>query len=153
SFLEQACKVQGLKGVTARLFTVYGPGEHQGRLLPSLLESARTGMPLQLTAGPQRRDFTYVEDVAEGLLRLGLVVAQPGAIVNLPTGQLTSVRCFVEQAASLLHISPDQLHFGALPTRLEEMVHSEVTHERLRRLIAWMPPTDIMTGVRRTVDF
>ena len=36
-----ASREHGLKAVTARLFTVYGPGEHTGRLLPTLLEAAR----------------------------------------------------------------------------------------------------------------
>jgi nucleoside-diphosphate-sugar epimerase len=44
-------RANGLRALTARLFTVYGPGEHAGRLLPALLEVARTGEPLDLTAG------------------------------------------------------------------------------------------------------
>ena len=81
-----------MRAVTARLFTVYGPGEHCGRLLPSLIEAARAEKPLELTAGTQLRDLTYVEDVAEGLLRLGLAQAEPGSVVNLATGHLTMVR-------------------------------------------------------------
>ena len=70
SLLLDRCQALRLKGLTARLFTVYGPGELQNRLLPSLVDTARTGRPLLLTAGNQKRDFTYVEDVAHGLLRL-----------------------------------------------------------------------------------
>lgn len=153
SLLARSCNEYGVKGVTARLFTVYGPGEHQGRLLPSLLEAARTGRPLQLTAGQQQRDFTYVEDIAEGLLRLGLATAKPGEIVNLATGQLTTVRRFVEQAASILHIPQDHLLFGALPTRVEEMEHAAVNLDRLQRLIAWVPPTSLELGIRQTCAF
>jgi nucleoside-diphosphate-sugar epimerase len=151
--LTHCCKTFEMKGVTARLFTVYGPGEHRGRLLPSLLEAARTGESLPLTAGEQKRDFTYVEDVAEGLLRLGLTTAKPGEIVNLTTGKLTSVRSFAETAAEILQIPHERLKFGMIPTRSEEMNHSEVALERLQRLIAWIPPTGIVEGIRRTLDF
>jgi len=72
-YLLSARERTGIRAVTARLFTVYGPGEHAERLLPSLLRAARTGETLPLTAGEQRRDFTYVGDVAEGLLRLGVL--------------------------------------------------------------------------------
>jgi nucleoside-diphosphate-sugar epimerase len=140
--------------VTARLFTVYGPGEHSGRLLPSLLEAARTGTPLKLTAGTQKRDFTYVGDVAEGLLRLGLAAANLGEIVNLATGQLLSVRSFAETAARILHIPHRSLIFGFVQTRhQEETVHSEVALGLLRRLIGWVPPTSIDDGIRNTLDF
>jgi UDP-glucose 4-epimerase len=148
--LAESCQKHHLKGLTARLFTVYGPGEHPGRLLPSLVETAKTGHFLALTAGTQKRDFTYVEDVAEGLLRLGLGSAQPGEIVNLATGQLTSVRSFIQIAAQVLQIPNDRLEFGAIPIRAEEMEHAPVSIVRLRRLIAWTPSTHIAEGIRRT---
>jgi len=152
--LTSCCRRTGLKGMTARLFTVYGPGEAAGRLLPALLEAARTGTPVQLTAGTQRRDFTYVEDVAEGLLRLGAATAEPGRIVNLATGRLTSVRAFAETAADVLGISPDGLLFGALPHHYVEMEHAEVDVTRLRRMTGgWAPPTLVAAGIRRTADF
>lgn len=151
--LERGCRERGLRGLTARLFTVYGPGEHAGRLLPSLLETARTHRPLPLTAGEQKRDFTYVEDVAEGLLRLGLSDAAPGQVVNLATGRLTTVRGFVETAAKVLDIPRELLRFGEVPTRAEEMRHDDVAVGRLKGLIRWTPPTDIPEGVRRARDF
>jgi len=140
----------GLNGVTARLFTVYGTGERPHRLLPSLLDAARRGGPVDLTAGQQRRDFTYVGDVAEGLCRLALSRGTPGEAVNLATGAMTSVRGFVEQAAEVIGIPPDQLRFGAVPSRPDEMAHDPPNVARLRRLTGWTPPTTVSEGVRRT---
>lgn len=151
--LENFCTQYGLKGVTARLFTVYGPGEHQGRLLPSLLETARTGERLRLTAGEQKRDFTYVADVALGLMRLAVSPARPGSIVNLCTGKLNTVRHFVEIASDVLGIDRGSLAFGTMPIRSEEMQHSEVSIERLRQLIGWVPTTSIKEGVLKTKSF
>jgi nucleoside-diphosphate-sugar epimerase len=151
--LAEGCRVRGIKGLTARLFTVYGPGEHAGRLLPSLIETAASEVELPLTAGTQKRDFTYIEDVAEGLLRLGLASTPPGAVVNLATGQLTEVREFATSAAGILHIPNDRLRFGALPTRTEEMEHAQVSVARLRQLTGWIPGTTITEGIRKTVEF
>jgi len=151
--LARYCRAYRIKGVTARLFTVYGPGEHAGRLLPSLIEGAHTGEALSLTEGRQRRDFTYVADVVEGLLRLGLSSAIPGEIVNLATGRLTSVRQFIEIASEALNIPGEQLLFGAIPTRAEEMEHAPVALERLKRLIDWRPPTSIQAGICDTLEF
>ncbi len=151
--LKQECQTLGLRGVTARLFTVYGPGEHDGRLLPSLCEAARTGSSLNLTAGQQQRDFTYVEDVADGLMRLGQSDVAHGEIVNLATGVLTPVKMFVTAATRALKIPQDVLHFGAVPTRADEMSHESVSVEQLRSRLAWVPPTTIEDGIRRTLDF
>jgi nucleoside-diphosphate-sugar epimerase len=148
--LQSRCRSRGLRALTARLFTVYGAGEHSPRLLPTLLNARSSQTPIELTEGRQQRDFTYVEDVAEGLVRLGVSTASsPGAVVNLATGRLTSVRAFVETAADVLGIARARLRFGALATRSEEMRHDPVTIERLEYLISWRPPTAIADGIAR----
>jgi nucleoside-diphosphate-sugar epimerase len=151
--LTHFCRSKGIRGLTARLFTVYGPGEHPGRLLPSLQEAARSGQPLPLTQGLQTRDFTFVEDVAEGLLRLGLARPKPGEVINLATGRMTAVRAFAETAAGILEIPADRLQFGALPSRTDEAAHTAVNLARLRQLLGWVPPTPISEGIRRTQAF
>ncbi len=151
--LAEGCARSGLRGLTARLFTVYGPGEHTGRLVPALFETSRTQGTLELTAGTQKRDFTYVEDVAEGLLRLGVAQTNPGEIVNLASGRLTSVREFASIAAEILEIAPGQLQFGSLPTRREEMQHDPVAIHRLRTLTGWSPATTIAQGLHKTRRF
>jgi nucleoside-diphosphate-sugar epimerase len=148
--IQEICAASELRAVTARLFTVYGAGEHPGRLLPSILEVVGTDRPVPLTAGLQRRDFTYVEDVAEGLLRLGAVGHLAGEVVNLATGQVVTVREFAERAARALGIPPERLRFGAVPARDDEMPHVAVGIERLRQLTGWVPTTSIESGVLRT---
>lgn len=147
--LAQCCQQQQIKGLTARVFTVYGPGEPATRLLPSLQKTLQTGEPVLMTAGLHQRDFSYVEDVAEGLLRLGLVRAQPGEIVNFATGRLMTIREFALTAAEVLGIPHEKLAFGALPTRPEEMAHEPVSLQRLQALIGWTPPTTIAQGVQK----
>ncbi|MEO8620120.1 MAG: NAD(P)-dependent oxidoreductase [bacterium] len=142
----------GVRAVTARLFTVYGAGEHDGRLLPSILAGARTEAPIRLSAGMQQRDFTYVADVVEGLLRLGALPAADVGVVNLATGVLTTVRRFVEIASDVAGIAAQRLEFGALPARAEEMHHDPVNVARLRSLVGWSPDTTIDEGVRHTLE-
>lgn len=140
----------GLPALTARLFTVYGPGEHPGRLLPSLLAVKDT--PLDLTSGTQKRDFTYVGDVAAALLAIGKSDAIPGEVVNVATGRLETVRAFVETAMAVLSIPPHLVRFGALPQRAEEMTHDPVRIDRLRQLTGRAPVMTPTEGIRATVS-
>lgn len=150
--LKAHCERTGLKGATARLFAIYGPGESPTRLLPTLIGSAGGHDRIELTEGLHRRDFTYVADAAEGLLRLGLSDAGPGSVVNIATGKLTSIREFTETAASVIGIEPDRLAFGALPTRPEEMFNESVSVLKCRKLLDWVPPTPVNEGIRRTLE-
>jgi len=153
--LMQCSKSLGIRAITARLFTAYGPGdEHSGRLLPSLLRATDGDEPLPLTAGTQKRDFVYVEDVAEGFLRLGTAVAEPGDIVNLATGHLHTVRSFVECAAAIAGFPESRLRFGIVPLRREEMMQEQdVAVGRLEQLLGWLPRTTVEDGLRMTVEF
>lgn len=150
--LVDHARVSGSWGIVARLFTVYGPGEHTSRLLPTLLAAARSGAEVPLSDGLQRRDFTYVEDVAEGLLRLAVSAASPGAIVNLATGVMQPVRDFALSAARVAGIPRERLRFGALPHLPEEMAHSGVSVERLKALTQWLPTPNVDVGIRRTME-
>lgn len=141
----------GLQALTARMFTVYGPGELAQRLLPALIRAAQTQTPLQLTDGKQQRDFTYVGDVVDGLLRLAKAKTQPGEVINLATGKLETVRRFAERAALVIGLDDELLRFGSLPTRAEEMAHDPVAVRRLHELTNWLPATSIEEGVRKTV--
>lgn len=143
-----------VRGLTARLFMVYGPGEHPRRLLPTLLGARGETERIALTEGLQQRDFSYVDDVAEGLLRLGLALDTAPPVVNLARGRLTRIRDFVRIAAAEAGLGEERLGFGDLPGRPEEMAHEPVNIERLLSLTGgWSPTSTEEEGVRATLDF
>ena len=145
--VRERARSGGAQAATVRLFMVYGPGEHPTRLLPSLIDAAASGETLRLSEGLQERDFVFVGDVTEGLLRYGATDFPAGEIVNLATGRLSSVRQFAETAARILGLSDEQLRFGALPTRPEEMEHASVSTLRMANRTGWTPPTTIEQGI------
>lgn len=148
--LQAVCESTGLRGVVARIATVYGPGEHPHRLLPSLIRAAETGDAIDLTPGGQDRDFTYVGDIAEGLLRLGALPEVPGNLVNLVTGKTVTVRRFVEESCEEIELPLEQVRFGTIPYREDEVWQGPLSAELLRELLGWRPSTTIREGVRDT---
>jgi nucleoside-diphosphate-sugar epimerase len=121
--------------------------------LPTLITASQGDEPIEFTAGLHKRDFTFVDDVGEGLLRLGLTRGPAGEVINLATGRLTTVRRFVETAAAALGIETNRLAFGELPTRKEEMEHDPVSIKRLIERTGWRPSTTIEEGLRQTFEF
>jgi nucleoside-diphosphate-sugar epimerase len=146
--------------IVARPFTVFGPGERPGRLVPTLLAARATTERIPLSSGHQKRDFVYVEDVARALVQLAEL---PGATLtdgrypfdapclNLASGALTPVREFVLALADELGVARARLGFGDLPPLLEEMHHPPVPVERLAAALGWKPSADPRAGIRRLV--
>ena len=87
-----------LESVTLRLFSVYGPGEPSKRLVPTAIRSALLGETLPLTPAGPVRDFVFVGDVVDALIRAAELPELPsaGAVYNVGTGFETSNEALVD---------------------------------------------------------
>ena len=107
-----------------RLFSVFGDGQFESNLWPSLRIAALEGADYPLTPGEQVRDFISVTTVAQRLLdecRDGTL--QPGVprVANLGTGEPTTVRDFADHWWREWR-APGKLVVGALPYRQDEVM-------------------------------
>ena len=80
----------GLPTVRLRLFNVYGPGGLPGKyknVIPNFMHMAHNGKPLTVMGtGDETRDFTFVGDLIDGLLRGGVFQEAVGEEMNLGSG-------------------------------------------------------------------
>ena len=81
----------GLKTVNCRFFNSYGPGEAPGQyrnVIPNFLYWSKKGLPLPITGtGKETRDFTYVLDLVQGLIKAGYYEEAVGENFNLAAGR------------------------------------------------------------------
>ena len=120
-------RTHGLPTVRARFQNVYGPGEILGagewrgtpatvwrNVMPTFVYRALKGMPLLLDNGGQAsRDFIYVGDVVDGLLRCALDGA-PGDVYNLASGVETSI---LELAETIDRMTGNETPMEVQPAR------------------------------------
>lgn len=138
----------GLPCICARLFMVYGPGQPADFFLPQLLASVASGQPLKMTAGEQTRDFTWVGDNVEALLRLGLRPDLGGEIFNVCSGQETSLKHVVETLSEVLG-RPVPVELGAVPYRENELWRSCGSPAKLLDRTGYRPSTPLREGLER----
>ncbi len=76
--------------VNARFFNVFGPGEVPGKyrnVIPNFFYWSMNNQPLPITGnGNETRDWTFVEDIVNGLLSMGVVEEAVGEAINLGSG-------------------------------------------------------------------
>jgi nucleoside-diphosphate-sugar epimerase len=110
---ERLAARKGFTSTWARIFHLYGPGEHPDRLVAACIRTLLAGESFPATAGTQVRDFLHVKDVAAGLVAL-LEQSVEGA-VNVCSGQPVTVRAMLELIAQAVG-RPELLRLGARPS-------------------------------------
>lgn len=102
---EALCRGGASSGRTAcevvRISNVYGPDSAPTTVFGRILEQVRMGLPIRVNSVSPIRDFIYIDDVAEGLMRI-LTASDHSSfqVTNLSSGVGTSVRALVDAVGS-----------------------------------------------------
>src|SRR5262245_42156941 len=115
TLLCQAEARLGRPVTTVRIFTAYGPWDHPGRLVPTVMASCLRGDPPSVTRGDQPRDFVHVDDVVDLLLAAATCPAAHGHILHAGSGREQTVRDMVETIVAVGAGGRLRPHFAALP--------------------------------------
>lgn len=152
-----------------RFFTVYGPWGRPDMALFKFVDAIEKGEPIDVYGeGKMRRDFTYVEDLVEAIVRLvpvapnedNRVTAEgtvdtlskqaPFRIVNIGGGQPVGLLDFIaaiEQALGKPAVR------NLLPMQKGDVPQTYAAPDLLKALTGYVPQTDVPTGVTNFVEW
>ncbi|MGA1819448.1 MAG: NAD-dependent epimerase/dehydratase family protein [Thermoplasmatota archaeon] len=140
----------GLKYVAARLFNVFGPRQDPDNpycgVISKFIHRSVKGEPLLIYGdGEQTRDFIFVKDVAEVLIKAAS--SDLTGTLNVATGRETTVN---ELADAVARISGKELKKVYLPERKGEIVRSVADVGSLREKLFQEDATELREGLRET---
>jgi nucleoside-diphosphate-sugar epimerase len=139
--------------VRLRFFNSYGPGEFPGRyrnVIPNFVFWAKLGEPLRITGtGDETRDFTFVEDLVDGILRAGVAPNGPGRAFNLGSGHETRVRDLALHINRLTGNDAGVRHMPRRPWDANARVCASI--DLASSLLGYRPRTGLLEGLERTV--
>lgn len=133
-----------------RIFFVYGPHEHQVRLIPSVISSLLEGKPAHCTDGAQLRDFLYVKDVASALV--ALLHSDLSGPINIASGQPLVVRDVVNTIGRKMG-AEDLIRLGTLEKDPQEPALLVGDTTRLEHELKWRPQYSLDSGLDLTIDW
>jgi UDP-glucose 4-epimerase len=148
---REAAECIGLRVVTCRLFSVYGP--RQRRLLIWELFRQLTNdsniVEMQGT-GNETRDFLHIEDVCAAFLALAQHPKRGAAVINVASGATTSVGQLFEEMRHVTEI--DKMLTCRGVARPGDPRHWEADVTRLRELVPSWRPKPLRDGLANTVS-
>jgi len=140
----------GLSLAWARLFLLYGPGEDERRLVPSVARALLAGQPAAASDGLQVRDLMHVEDAAAGIV--ALLASDVEGPVNVASGEGVAIRAVLETIADACG-HPELLRLGDFPRREAEPMRLVAATERLREEVGFTPRIGLADGLRDSVEW
>ncbi len=144
---------RGTRITTLRLYSVYGPYEHPGRLIPALIVSGllRGTLP-PLTHPTIARDFVHIDDVVNAFLAAENGRSEPGAIFNVGSGVQTTLADVVGEIRSLLSIAAEP-QWGTMPDRIWDTSVWQSNPGKIRRILGWTPQVSLREGLQQTIEW
>mgnify|MGYP006277832391 CR=1 FL=1 len=140
----------GLSVHCLRIFTAYGPRQRPDLAIHKFARLMRSGEPLPLYGdGSSERDYTYVDDVVEGIRRsierlIGRTGESEYRVVNLGRGETVRLDELVRSLSAALGIEPE---IERMPEQPGDVTVTHAAVDRARELLGWSPRTSLEDGL------
>ncbi len=132
-----------------RIFSVYGPWEPPGRLVPTAIRSALTGTPMPLTPGAWR-DHVYVSDVINACMRASALDAPGVSVFNVGSGTAISNEAVVR---AVEHVTgrPVPVLSKAAPPRVCDRATAVADTAAAASGLGWRATTSLHDGLAKSL--
>ena len=154
-YLKMFTELYGLETVSTRYFNVFGPRQDPSSPYSGVISVFATALlenrsPTIYGDGEQTRDFTYVANVVDGVLRACEVPGASGEIINVATGGRVSLNELFRVMRGLVGGSVEPTY---AETRAGDVRDSQADISKARRILGYEPVVPFEVGLKHTVDW
>ena len=137
-----------------RPFNTYGPRQSDRAIIPTIISQALTRNVISIGNTTPTRDFTFVTDTVEGMLRIAESDQAMGKEINLGSGREISIGDLAKKIAVQLNASVEikkgEERIRPAKSEVERLLSS---NERAKQLAGWEPKIGLDQGLMLTVDW
>jgi nucleoside-diphosphate-sugar epimerase len=141
-----------LPTVVLRPSVVYGPGQSDRMLISQVMKALSENRTVDVSGGAQTRDFIYVDDVVNAIVRSLIVPGIEGDVWNIGSGEVVAVRDCLERIERITGRS-GLILYGKRPYSESEIFHYEPKVQGTYAAFDWKPSVMLEEGLRKTWEF
>jgi nucleoside-diphosphate-sugar epimerase len=154
-YLQMFTRLYGLETVAIRYFNVFGPRQDPTSPYSGVISVFATALleqrpPTIYGDGEQTRDFTYVANVVDGVLRACEAPGASGEIINVATGGRISLNRLFEEMRKLVGGDVTPVY---AESRAGDVRDSQADIAKAREILGYEPIVAFEDGLSKTVDW
>ena len=134
-----------------RLYLVYGPFQDRNRVIPIVIDNALKSKEFDCSLGTQFRDFVYVDDVVNGIIKSLKNKKTNGQIINLGAGKPIMIKDIILKICKIIGTGKPQ--FGKIKFRKDEIKNLYPSITKAKDILNWMPKVKINLGIKKTINY
>ena len=154
-YLQMFTRLYGLETVSIRYFNVFGPRQDPSSPYSGVISVFATALlenrsPTIYGDGEQTRDFTYVANVVDGVLRACDAPGASGEVINVATGGRISLN---DLFRAMREITGGTVEPTYVDTRAGDVRDSQADITKAKQILGYEPSVGFEDGLRRTVEW
>ena len=134
-----------------RLYLAYGPRQDVNRFLPIIIKACIKNKKFPCSKGIQLRDFVYVNDVVDAILKSLKNKKARGQIINIGSGEPKKIRNIIQNVKKIIKGGYPQ--FGKVKLRKDEILKLYPNINKAKKKINWKPKISFEKGLKSTIQY
>lgn len=140
--------------VIIRPFNTYGPRQSLRAIIPMIINQLLKTENLKIGATSPTRDFTFISDTVDGIIRGAQVDEAVGKTINLGSGCEISIGELAQKIARFLgrelQLQPDPARLRPADSEVERLLSD---NSLAKTLLGWQPTIGLDEGLQRTIEW
>lgn len=153
-YIKTIGKLWGIETVTLRIFNAYGPGQHTPSDHPPVIanflkQAVREGTLVIHNSGTQTRDFVYLDDVVDAMIKASSASDVDGMTINIGSGKEVSIVDLVQEVIDLTGVKTESIYNHTAKGGVKRM-RADIS--RAADLLGYRPKYSLSNGLKLTLE-
>ena len=131
------------------MYLAYGPKQDVNRFLPIIINACIKNKKFACSEGTQLRDFIYIDDVVEAIIKSLINKNARGQIINIGSGKPKKIKNLIKYIKKTLKGGYPQ--FGKIKLRKDEILKLYPNINKASKKIKWKPKISFSKGLKLTI--
>ncbi len=151
NYLLELNKKKNFPCTILRLYLAYGPTQDYNRFIPIIIRSCLNKEKFPCSNGKQTRDFLYISDLIDLIIKSIKNKNSRGQIINAGSGNRYKLKKVIKKI--IKYSQGGEALYGKVKLRKDEAINYYPSISKAKKLLGWQPKINFQTGLKKTIKY